>query len=99
MCFNRLADWDLDVENPCTAMRHSLLRKSNAWLAFTISGSALLLGAWQLNWLCFFLSPLMIGLVTFYSLTKRFTSFFHLFLGLALGAAPRGTRAAVRAEL
>jgi 4-hydroxybenzoate polyprenyltransferase len=41
----------------------------------------------------------MIVLITFYSLTKRFTAYSHFFLGLALSVAPMGAWAAVRGEL
>jgi 4-hydroxybenzoate polyprenyltransferase len=99
MCFNRLADWEIDKQNPRTSTRHTLVRKSHAWLAFLIAIAALLFGTWRLNTLCFALSPLMIASITFYSLTKRFTSLCHLFLGLALGIAPLGAWAAVRGNL
>lgn len=99
MCFNRLMDWEIDQENPRTVTRHTLVRKSHAWLVFAISLAALVLGTWELNWLCFYLSPIMLVLITFYSLTKRFTAFSHFFLGLALSVAPMGAWAAVRGEL
>jgi 4-hydroxybenzoate polyprenyltransferase len=41
----------------------------------------------------------MVLILCFYSLTKRFTAFSHLFLGLALAVAPMGAWAAVRASL
>ena len=37
MCFNRLADWEIDKENPRTASRHTLLGKSSAWSVFAFS--------------------------------------------------------------
>jgi len=99
MCFNRLVDWEIDKENPRTAARHTLVRKSSAWIIFALSVSVLLLGTWELNPLCFYLSPGMIVLIHFYSLTKRFTSFSHFFLGLALAVAPLGAWAAVQGTL
>jgi 4-hydroxybenzoate polyprenyltransferase len=42
----------------------------------------------MLNRLCLRLAPVALGIVLFYSFTKRFTSFSHLVLGFALGIAP-----------
>jgi len=99
MCFNRLVDWDIDKENPRTASRHTLLGKSSAWAVFALCLIVSVIAAWELNPLCFYLSPLMILLITFYSITKRFTAYSHFFLGLALSVAPMGAWAAVRGEL
>jgi 4-hydroxybenzoate polyprenyltransferase len=59
---------------------------------------ALVGGAWILNPLCLMLSPVAVGIVFFYSLTKRFTWGSHGFLGLALGTAPVGAWLAVRGQ-
>ena len=99
MCFNRLADWEIDKENPRTAARHTLLGKSSAWGIFALSLAVSVFASWKLNPLCFYLSPVMIVLITFYSLTKRFTAYSHFFLGVALSVAPMGAWAAVRGEL
>ncbi|NJK91262.1 MAG: 4-hydroxybenzoate octaprenyltransferase [Blastochloris sp.] len=99
MCFNRLADWQIDQENPRTMDRHRLVSRPLAMGMFAISTLLLVLGAQQLNPLCLVLCPLAILLITVYSLTKRFTAYSHLFLGLALAAAPMGAWAAVRGEL
>ena len=99
MCFNRLADWEIDKNNPRTVGRHRLIPKSLGWSMMAISLLLLGLGAWQLNPLCFYLSPVAIFIILFYSLTKRFSKFPHFFLGLALSAAPMGAWAAVRGEL
>ena len=99
MCFNRLVDWEFDKRNPRTTTRHTLVEKSQAWLIFALSLLVLVIGTWRLNPLCFYLSPVMVLLITFYSLTKRFTSLSHLFLGLALAIAPAGAWAAVQGQL
>lgn len=99
MCFNRLTDWEIDKENPRTAKRHTLLEKSSAWMICALSFVIAIFAAWKLNPLCFYLSPVMIVLITFYSLTKRFTAYSHFFLGVALSVAPMGAWAAVRGEL
>src|SRR6266478_2137356 len=49
-----------------------------------------------LNPLCFYLSPLALATICFYSLTKRFTDYTHIFLGLSLGLAPVGAWLAVK---
>ena len=49
-----------------------------------------------LNPLCFYLSPVALAAVCFYSLTKRFTDYTHVFLGAALALAPVGAWLAVK---
>lgn len=99
MLFNRIVDWEIDKKNPRTVDRHLLISKSIAQGMSVICAAAFVLGAFMLNQLCAFLSPLAIVLVCFYSLTKRFTVWCHAFLGLALSAAPMGAWAAVTGEL
>jgi 4-hydroxybenzoate polyprenyltransferase len=99
MCFNRLMDWEIDKLNPRTEGRHKLVSKTQAWTVLFLSGALAVWASQQLNALCFALSPLMVLILCFYSLTKRFTPFSHLFLGLALSVAPMGAWAAVRATL
>src|SRR5579884_635227 len=90
MAFNRILDHEMDARNPRTRMRHlpaGLLSREFAW-GFTAICSLLFVGAaWELNRLCFLLSPVALGVVFFYSFTKRFTSLSHLVLGSALGIA------------
>lgn len=95
MAFNRLADWQIDIRNPRTAGRSTLITKTAAWLTVAAGVTGLVGGAWLLNPLCLMLSPLAVGIVFFYSLTKRFTWASHGFLGLALGTAPVGAWLAV----
>lgn len=90
MLFNRVTDWSLDRRNPRTASRHLLLPKSAAILLLVISSSVFLLAAAAINRLTFWLSPVALAIIFFYSLTKRFTSATHFFLGLGLGIAPIG---------
>jgi 4-hydroxybenzoate polyprenyltransferase len=59
------------------------------------SSAGFVLSAWWLNPLCLVLSPVALGIVFFYSLTKRFTHFAQFFLGLALATAPVGAWIAV----
>jgi 4-hydroxybenzoate polyprenyltransferase len=90
MLFNRLVDWSLDQRNPRTASRHLLISKSGAIVLLAISSSAFLLAAAAINRLTLILAPVALALIFFYSLTKRFTSATHFFLGLALAIAPIG---------
>jgi 4-hydroxybenzoate polyprenyltransferase len=99
MCFNRLVDWDYDVENPRTANRSKLARKPVAIGLCLVSIAIFKLSAFFLNPLCAVLSPVAVFLIFFYSFTKRFTALSHAFLGLALSAAPMGAWAAVTGEL
>ncbi len=96
MVFNRLADWEIDKRNPRTAERHTLVSKPAAIALLVGSSAAFVASAWVINPLCFALSPVALIIIFFYSLTKRFTSFSHLFLGLALSVAPVGAWLAVR---
>jgi 4-hydroxybenzoate polyprenyltransferase len=99
MCFNRLVDWEIDKRNPRTEGRHRLVSKPHAWLVLLLSTLVAVFSAGKLNPLCLALSPLMLLILCFYSLTKRFTPFSHLFLGLALAVAPVGAWVAVRGTL
>lgn len=90
MLFNRLADWSLDQRNPRTSSRHLLVPKSVVILGLIIASAGFLASAAGLNRLTFVLSPIALAIVFFYSLTKRFTSLTHFFLGLALAVAPVG---------
>ena len=96
MTFNRLADWQLDQKNPRTAARHTLISRGAAVVLLVASSAAFVAVTWWINPLCFRLSPVALVIVFFYSLTKRFTSLSHFFLGLALSVSPVGAWLAVR---
>jgi 4-hydroxybenzoate polyprenyltransferase len=102
MAFNRLVDQEIDARNPRTRMRHlpaGTLTRGFAW-AFVLAASGLfLLAAAELNSLCLKLAPWALGVVFFYSFTKRFTSFSHLVLGFSLGIAPAAAWIAMRGSL
>jgi 4-hydroxybenzoate polyprenyltransferase len=99
MAFNRLVDWEFDKLNPRTEGRHRLVSKPVARGLILVSAGVFAFGCWSLNFLCLVLCPVALFLIFFYSITKRFSSFTHFFLGLALAAAPMGAWAAVRGEL
>ena len=90
MLFNRLIDWSLDQRNPRTASRHLLVSKRAAQVFLVLSSAGFVLAAAAINRLTFILAPLALALIFFYSVTKRFTSATHFFLGLALAIAPIG---------
>jgi len=53
----------------------------------------------MINTLCFVLSPVALGIIFFYSFTKRFTAFAQFFLGFALAVAPVGAWIAVTGRI
>lgn len=95
MAFNRLADWEIDQRNPRTVERHTLIPRAGAIVLLVASAGAFIVTAALINRPCLLLSPAALALVFFYSLTKRFTSLSHFFLGLALSASPVGAWLAV----
>ena len=102
MSFNRIADLRLDAANPRTATRAlpaGLLSVRFAAVFTAASAGLLVLAAYQLNPLCFQLSPVALALLFFYSYTKRFTWLTHLMLGLCLGMSPAAAWIAVRGSL
>jgi 4-hydroxybenzoate polyprenyltransferase len=90
MLFNRLSDWSLDQKNPRTANRHRLLEKSTAWAFLALSAVGFLVASAAINRATGLLSPVALLIIFLYSLTKRFTSATHFFLGFALAIAPAG---------
>jgi 4-hydroxybenzoate polyprenyltransferase len=102
MSFNRLLDADVDARNPRTRSRHlpsGALSKSFAW-AFLAAATMVFLGAARmLSPLCLALAPAALAVLWGYSFTKRFTTFSHLVLGLALGIAPAAAWIALRGSL
>jgi 4-hydroxybenzoate polyprenyltransferase len=93
MGFNRLVDARYDALNPRTAMRElprGAMSQGEA-LAFVVATSlAFLAVCWQLGPVCFWLSPVALAIVFWYSLAKRVTHFTQLFLGLSMAVAPVG---------
>jgi 4-hydroxybenzoate polyprenyltransferase len=99
MTFNRIADRKFDALNPRTASRHlptGQIGLAGAVIVWLASGAGLVMASFFLNRLCFYLSPVALLVICFYSLTKRFTNFTHVFLGIALALAPAGAWLAVK---
>jgi 4-hydroxybenzoate polyprenyltransferase len=98
MGFNRIVDRHYDARNPRTAGRElpaGKLSVSQAATAVAVASAVFVLAAWMLNPLCGVLAPFALGWLFFYSYTKRFTSFAHHVLGVALGMAPAGAYLAI----
>jgi 4-hydroxybenzoate polyprenyltransferase len=99
MAFNRIVDRKFDALNPRTVNRHLPAGTISLFSAISLcvlSAAALIAASYFLNSLCFYLSPVALVMICFYSLTKRFTDYTHVFLGLALALAPIGAWLAVR---
>ena len=93
MGFNRIVDREIDALNPRTRSREipsGTMSVREAAVAVVIASVVFFVAAWQLNTLCFKLSPLALVWVLFYSYTKRFTRWSHLVLGIGLSIAPVG---------
>jgi 4-hydroxybenzoate polyprenyltransferase len=102
MTVNRIADLRYDRENPRTkqrALATGALSLQFAWLFTLVAVTAFFAAAWQLNPLALKLAPLALAILFFYSYTKRFTNWSHLFLGFALGISPAAAWIAITGSL
>jgi 4-hydroxybenzoate polyprenyltransferase len=99
MAFNRIVDRKFDALNPRTKNRHLPARQislASAILVCIGSAAGLVIASYFLNTICFYLSPAALVIICFYSLTKRFTDYTHVFLGVSLALAPIGAWLAVK---
>ena len=99
MLFNRLVDWKIDQRNPRTEGRHRLMRKSAAWVLLFVASTGFIVASAAINLTTGILAPVALLIIFFYSVTKRFTSATHFFLGAALAVAPAGAWIAQTAHL
>ncbi len=102
MGFNRWADRRFDAQNPRTrerALPKGLVTPLQVVLFTAVSSLLFLYAAYRLNRLSFYLAPVALAVVFFYSYTKRFTFLSHAFLGLAICLAPIGSWIAVSGRL
>ena len=102
MTMNRIADVDYDRRNPRTSSRALPAGKLSvgfAWGFTMLCSAVLIFAAWRLNSLAFKLSPLALGILFFYSYTKRFTNLSHFVLGFCLGISPVAAWIAIRGSL
>ena len=99
MAFNRIVDRKFDALNPRTQNRHlpaGTISLFSAIALCAVSGALLIGASYLLNPVCFYFSPVALVMVCFYSLTKRFTNYTHVYLGVALALAPVGAWLAVK---
>jgi len=102
MTFNRVADIDIDAENPRTSARAlpaGRLKPLYAWIMAGAASALFGLAAMKLGPLPAKLAPLAFAVLLGYSITKRFTAWTHAFLGLALGIAPVGAWIAIAGKI
>ncbi len=98
MGFNRFLDREFDKKNPRTALREipAGILEPKSVLLFVILNALFFVGTtWFINSLCFYLSPVALFVILFYSYTKRFTPLCHFVLSLGLAIAPVGAYLAV----
>ncbi len=98
MAFNRYLDRKYDALNPRTAKREipaGIIKPQNALLFTVVNCILFVITTYFINDICFYLSPIAIFVVLFYSFTKRFTALCHLVLGAGLALAPIGAYLAV----
>lgn len=98
MAFNRYLDRHFDKLNPRTAIREipaGIIKAEKALLFVGINAALFVFTTFFINPICFYLSPVALLVVLFYSFTKRFTYLCHLVLGIGLSLAPIGAYLAV----
>jgi len=98
MAFNRYLDRHFDKLNPRTAIREipaGIIKAEKALLFIFINASIFIAATYFINPICFYLSPVALFVILFYSYTKRFTYLCHLVLGVGLSLAPIGAYLAV----
>jgi 4-hydroxybenzoate polyprenyltransferase len=101
MAFNRYLDAHYDALNARTANREipaGIITNKNALLFVIINCIIFCASSYMLAPICFYLSPIALFVILFYSYTKRFTAFCHLVLGIGLSLAPIGAYLAVAQE-
>lgn len=102
MAFNRLIDQKIDGKNSRTKGRHlpaKILKTSQVILFVLVTGFLFVTTTFFINQLAFLLAIPALAVLFFYSYTKRFTPFSHLFLGAALAISPVGAWVAIRGEI
>ncbi|MBF0317604.1 MAG: UbiA family prenyltransferase [Nitrospirae bacterium] len=101
MGLNRVVDRKIDALNPRTSARElptGAISVTDAKLFVAVSTVVFFVAAYMLNPLCLKLAPIAIGIIFFYSYTKRFTWVCHIVLGVAIALAPLGAWLAIRGD-
>jgi 4-hydroxybenzoate polyprenyltransferase len=102
MAFNRIVDLKFDALNPRTQHWHlpsGKIGTKSVWYFIVIMAIIFIFSAYMLNKLAFYLAPVALAILYFYSFTKRFTYLTHIFLGLSLGIAPIGVWIAIEEQI
>lgn len=102
MAFNRVVDLRFDALNPRTQNRPLVRGKisvKSVWFFMVTTAIIFIISARMLNNLAFYLSPVALAILYFYSFTKRWTWLTHIFLGLSLAIAPVGVWVAIKSEI
>ena len=76
MAFNRYLDSHFDAKNPRTAIREipaGIISRESALRFVIINCIVFIAATFFINRICFFLSPVALFVILFYSYTKRFT--------------------------
>jgi 4-hydroxybenzoate polyprenyltransferase len=100
--FNRIVDREYDRQNPRTQGRALVTGRYSLGFAVgvvVVSSAVLLVAAYLLNPLAFFLAPVALAAVFGYSYTKRFTALTTVFLGVVEGIPPAAIYIAVQGDL
>ncbi len=98
MGFNRYLDRHFDQLNPRTAIREipaGVIQAKKALGFVVVNALIFIIATYFINPICFYLSPVALFVILFYSYTKRFTYLCHLVLGIGLSLAPIGAYLAV----
>jgi 4-hydroxybenzoate polyprenyltransferase len=98
MAFNRYLDRHFDKLNPRTAIREipaGIIKAEKALIFIGVNMAVFIMATYFINTICFYLSPVALFVILFYSYTKRFTYLCHLVLGVGLSLAPIGAYLAV----
>ena len=101
MAFNRYLDRHFDQLNPRTAIREipaGIIKAEKALGFVMVNAVIFIIATYFINTICFYLSPVALFVILFYSYTKRFTYLCHLVLGVGLSLAPIGAYLAVTGE-
>ncbi len=107
MLVNRVADANLDAANVRTAERafaSGKLSRNDGYLLLAFNAIAFIItctffGILNNNWWPTILSIPVLAWIGFYSFTKRFTWFCHIFLGGALAASPIAAAIAIDPQI
>jgi len=94
LIFNRIIDKNIDALNPRTANREIPSGKISvkfAYLLLFLNIFSFIFVSYFINKTVFYLSPIAILFVLFYSYTKRFTYFSHLLLGISFSLSVVGS--------